>query len=322
MMTIYKWENGGLKETSEFSPSCWVNLAEPTTAELEQVLSFSKVPRDFLTDPLDREERPRFENEDGVSLVIVHVPYPVRGDEDDETVLPYETLPLGVVLFGQSVITICSQPTPVTAAFLDQIRRVCPPSDSNRFLFRLLWHAAVLFLRYLRDMHAKTEDLEEDLHESISNEALLKLLTYQKALVYFSTSLKADNILINRLDHARQLNLTEDDHDMLEDAEVEYQQALETATIHAAVLNGTMDTFASVINNNLNRVMKWLAVATIFLAVPTVVTSAFGMNVNLPFVDDPGQGAEWVFWALTGACAVVLTAISALLVYLKKKRAF
>ena len=85
-MTIYKWENGGLKETSEFSPSCWINLAEPTTAELEQVLSFSKVPRDFLTDPLDREERPRFENEDGVSLVIVHVPYPVRGDEDDETV--------------------------------------------------------------------------------------------------------------------------------------------------------------------------------------------------------------------------------------------
>lgn len=322
MMTIYKWDNGGLKETSEFSPSCWINLAEPTTAELEQVLSFSKVPRDFLTDPLDREERPRFENEDGVSLIIVHVPYPVRGDEDDETVLPYETIPLGVVLFGRSVITICSQPTPVTAAFLDQIRRVCPPSDCNRFLFRLLWHAAVLFLRYLRDMHAKTEELEEDLHESISNEALLKLLTYQKALVYFSTSLKADNILINRLDHARQLNLTEDDHDMLEDAEVEYQQALETATIHAAVLNGTMDTFASVINNNLNRVMKWLAVATIFLAVPTVVTSAYGMNVNLPLVNDPGQGDEWVFWVLFGICSVVLVGVGTFLVYLKKKRVF
>lgn len=322
MMTIYTWENGGLKEATGFSPSCWINLSEPTTAELEQVLSYSKIPRDFLTDPLDREERPRFENEDGVSLVIVHVPYPVRGDEDDETVLPYETIPLGVVLFGQSVITICSQPTPVTSAFLDQIRRICPPSDSNRFLFRLLWHAAVLFLRYLRDMHAKTESLEDALHESISNEALLKLLTYQKALVYFSTSLKADNILINRLGRARQLSLSEDDHDVLEDAEVEYQQALETASIHAAVLNGTMDTFASVISNNLNRVMKWLAVATILLAVPTVVTSAFGMNVNLPFVDDPQQGGEWVFWALTGFCAAVLAGIALLLVYLKKKRVF
>ena len=95
MMTIYRWENGGLKEATELADSCWINLAEPTTAELEQVLSFSKVPRDFLTDPLDREERPRFESEDGFSLIIVHVPYPVRGEEDDESVLPYATVPLG-----------------------------------------------------------------------------------------------------------------------------------------------------------------------------------------------------------------------------------
>ena len=116
--------------------------------------------------------------------------------------------------------------------------------------------------------------------------------------------------------------MSEDDHDTLEDAEVEYQQALETATIHAAVLNGTMDTFASVINNNLSRVMKWLAVATIMLAVPTVVTSAFGMNVNLPFVDDPQQGEAWVFWGLSAICIVMLVAIGGLLVYLRKKRIF
>jgi magnesium transporter len=109
---------------------------------------------------------------------------------------------------------------------------------------------------------------------------------------------------------------------MLEDAQVEYQQALETATIHAAVLNGTMDTFASVINNNLNRVMKWLAVATIFLAVPTVITSAFGMNVNLPFVNDPEQGAEWVFLALSAICTGIVTAVGILLIYLKKRRIF
>ena len=317
MMTIYKWESGGLKETAEFSSSCWINLAEPTTAELEQVLSFSQVPRDFLTDPLDREERPRFENEDGVSLVIVHVPYPVRGDEDDETVLPYETIPLGVVLFGQSVITICSQPTPVTSAFLDQIRRVCPPCDSNRFLFRLLWHAAVLFLRYLRDMHAKIEDLEDDLHESIRNEALLKLLTYQKSLVYFSTSLKADNILINRLDHARQLNMTEDDRDVLDDAAVEYQQALETATIHAAVLNGTMDTFASVINNNLNNVMKYMTAATILLAAPTLIASVYGMNIELPM-----QHNVHAFAVITAISLLLALSIVGLLFYLYKKRVF
>ena len=317
MMTIYKWENGGLKETAELAPSCWINLAEPTTAELEQVLSFSQVPRDFLTDPLDREERPRFESEDGFSLVIVHVPYPVRGEEDDETVLPYETIPLGIVLFGQSVITICSSATPVTNAFLDQIRRVCPPADQNRFLFRLLWHAAVLFLRYLRDMHSKTEDLEDGLHESISNEALLRLLTYQKSLVYFSTSLKADNILINRLDHARQLNLTEDDRDFLDDAAVEYQQALETASIHAAVLNGTMDTFASVINNNLNNVMKYMTAATILLAAPTLIASIYGMNIALPM-----QGYEHAFAVLMALSATLALAIVGVLFYFYKKRVF
>jgi magnesium transporter len=317
MMTIYKWENGGLKETSTLCESCWINLVEPTTAELEQVLSYSGVPRDFLTDPLDREERPRFENEDGFSLIIVHVPYPVRGEEDDESVLPYATAPLGIVLFGTSVITICSAVTPVTIAFLDQIRRVCPPFEQNRFAFRLLWHAAVLFLRYLRDIHLKTEDLEDSLHESISNEVLLKLLTYQKSLVYFSTSLKADNILISRLDHARQLNLTEDDSDVLDDAQVEYQQALETATIHANILNGTLDTFASLINNNLSNVMKHMTAATIVLAVPTVIFSAYGMNIALPL-----QTHAHAFALLIAVSGVFAAAIVGILVYLYKKRVF
>ena len=317
MMTIYKWESGALTKTETFGPSCWINLAEPSTAELEQVLNFSQAPRDFLTDPLDREERPRFESEDGYSLVIVHVPLPVRGDEDDESVLPYETLPLGIVLFGESVITICSQTTPVTGAFLDQIRRVCPPKERNRFLFRLLWHAAVLFLRYLRDMHAKIEDLEDSLHESISNEVLLKLLTYQKSLVYFTTSLKADDILIHRLDRARQLNLSEDDQDMLDDAAVEYQQALETATIHANILNGTLDTFASLINNNLSNIMKYMTAASILLAVPTVISSAYGMNIDLP-----GQHDAHMFLVLSCISGVLAIAIIGTLFYLYKKRVF
>ncbi len=316
-MSIYKWENGGLKETAEPCESCWIDLSEPTTAELEQVLNHSKVPRDFLTDPLDREERPRFESEDGYHLVIVHVPYPVRGDEDDDSVLPYATVPLGVVLFDRSVITICSSRTPVTGAFLDQIRRVCPPCEQNRFTFRLLWHAAVLFLRYLRDMHAKVEDLEDSLHESISNEVLLKLLTFQKSLVYFATSLKADNILVDRLGHARQLNLTEDDSDVLADAAVEYQQAFETATIHSNILNGTLDTFASLINNNLSNVMKYMTAATILLAVPTVITSAYGMNIPLPM-----QGYEHAFGVISAISGVLAASILGILFYLSRKRVF
>ena len=314
MMTIYKWENGGLKEASEFASSCWINLVDPTTTELEAVLTHSNVPRDFLTDPLDAGERPRFDYEDDASLIIVHVPRP---DEDTEQVSPYRTVPLGIILFGQSVITVCSAATPVTTAFLDQIRRVCPPSDTYRFAFRLLWHAGVLFLRYINEIHARTATLEDELHESISNEALMKLFQIEKTLVYFTTSLKADTIALARANTARQLALSEDDRDYLEDAMVEYQQALETATIHSNILNGTLDTFASIINNNLNNVMKYLTAATIMLAAPTLIASLYGMNIGLPF-----QNHAHAFSIVMGFSGLLAIAIGALFVVLSRKRKF
>ena len=316
MLTIYRWENGGLREADDFGDSCWINLVEPTTTELERVLVHSKVPRDFLTDPLDADERPRFDYDDNESMLIIHVPCPL---EDDE-VVPYRTVPLGIILFGKSVITVCSARTPVTAAFLDQIRRVCPPSDQYRFAFRLLWHGGVLFLRYLHDVHQRTNALEEELHDSISNDVLLKLLTIEKTFVYFTTSLKADTIALARANTARQLALSEDDRDQLEDAMVEYQQALETATIHANILNGTLDTFASLINNNLNNVMKYLTAVTIFLAVPTLITSAYGMNIKLPFV--AGGGDSGVFWLLSAIAACATGLIGVVLFALSRKHRF
>ena len=314
MITIYQWENGGLKETSELSSSCWINLVEPTTTELERVLTFTKVPRDFLTDPLDAGERPRFDYDDDATMLIVHVPCPV---EDDE-VVPYRTVPLGIILFGKSVITVCSARTPVTTAFLDQIRRVCPPSDQHRFAFRLLWHGGVLFLRYLNDVHQRTVALEGELHESISNEVLLKLLMIEKTFVYFTTSLKADTIALARANTARQLVLSEDDRDYLEDAMVEYQQALETATVHANILNGTLDTFASLINNNLNNVMKYLTAATIMLAAPTLIASIYGMNLKtLPFMEHAHS-----FAIVMGISGLLALAIGAVFFVLSRKRIF
>ena len=313
-MTIYRWENGGLKETPEFSPSCWINLVEPSTTELESVISHSgKIPRDFLTDPLDAGERPRFDYEDEASLIIVHVPMPV----DDDEVTPYRTVPLGIIFFERSVITVCSARTPVTSAFLDQIRRVCPPSDQYRFAFRLLWHAGVLFLRYINDIHQRTIDLEGELHKSISNELLLKLLQIEKTFVYFTTSLKADTIALARANTARQLSLSEDDRDSLEDAMVEYQQALETATVHANILNGTLDTFASLINNNLNNVMKYLTAATIMLAAPTLIASLYGMNIQLPL-----QNHHAAFLLVVGASVLLSIVIGAVFFVLSRKRIF
>ncbi|MBQ3345163.1 MAG: magnesium transporter CorA family protein [Kiritimatiellae bacterium] len=316
MMTIYRWENGGLRETSDFAPSCWINLVEPSTTELESVLSYSGVPRDFLTDPLDAGERPRFDWEDEANLLIVHVPMQMPRD-DEEDAVPYRTVPLGIIFLCQTVITVCSARTQVTTAFLDQIRRVCPPSDKYRFAFRLLWHAGVLFLRYINDIHSRTTALEDELHQSISNEVILKLFQIEKTLVYFTTSLKADTIALARANTARQLTLSEDDRDFLDDALVEYQQALETATIHANILNGTLDTFASLINNNLNNVMKYLTAATILLAVPTLVASVYGMNIGLPFQDHRNA-----FAIVMGLSGMLAAAIGALFFFLSRKRVF
>lgn len=317
MMTIYKWENGGLKESSEFASSCWINLIDPSTTELEAVLNYSKVPRDFLTDPLDSGERPRFDYEDDATILIVHVPMPIPPEDEEESVAPYRTVPMGIIFLKESVITVCSVQTPVTTAFLDQIRRVCPPSDKYRFAFRLLWHAGVLFLRYINDVHARAGVLEDELHESISNEALLKLYQIEKMLVYFTTSLKADTITLARANTARQMPLSEDDQDYLEDALVEYQQALETAQIHANILNGTLDTFASLINNNLNNVMKYLTAATIFLAVPTLIASIYGMNVNLPF-----QNSGNAFVIVMGVSTLLAIVVGAVFFILSRKNKF
>ena len=175
----------------------------------------------------------------------------------------------------------------------------------------------MLFLRYINDIHQRTIDLEGELHKSISNELLLKLLQIEKTFVYFTTSLKADTIALARANTARQLSLSEDDRDSLEDAMVEYQQALETATVHANILNGTLDTFASLINNNLNNVMKYLTAATIMLAAPTLIASLYGMNIQLPL-----QNHHAAFLLVVGASVLLSIVIGAVFFVLSRKRIF
>ena len=228
MLTIYQWVDGSLREVVTPDGPCWINLADPSSEEILRVQTLTGVSREFLSDPLDRDERPRLDvDDDGTVLIVVHVPY----HEPNENLHPFNTLPLGVVHTSNAVITVCNRPTPIAASFLDQIRRVCPPEQKFRFTFHLLWHAAILYLRYLRDIRQRADLVEQELHESISNEGLMRLLNIEKSLVYFTTSLKADDILLSRIRTTRQLDIDEDDLDVLEDVRVEYQQALEMASI-------------------------------------------------------------------------------------------
>ncbi len=301
MLSIYQWVNGSLREVVTPDGPCWINVADPTTEEILRVQTLTGVSREFLSDPLDRDERPRMDvDDDGTLLIVVHVPY----HEPNENLHPFNTLPLGVVHTSNAVITVCNRPTPIAASFLDQIRRVCPPEQKFRFTFHLLWHAAILYLRYLRDIRQRADMVEQELHESISNEGLMRLLNIEKSLVYFTTSLKADDILLSRIRTTRQLEIDEDDLDVLEDVRIEYQQALEMASIHSNILTGTLDAFASIISNNLNNVMKFLTSMTILLTVPMLISSVFGMNTWLPFA---GQGI-WGFCAIIGVSLLLLVA--------------
>ncbi len=287
MLSIYQWVNGSLREVVTPDGPCWINLADPSTEEILRVQTLTGVSREFLSDPLDRDERPRLDvDDDGTLLIVVHVPY----HEPNENLHPFNTLPLGVVHTANAVITVCNRATPIAASFLDQIRRVCPPEQKFRFTFHLLWHAAILYLRYLRDIRQRADMVEQELHESISNEGLMRLLNIEKSLVYVTTSLKADDILLNRIRTTRQLEIDEDDLDVLEDVRIEYQQALEMASIHSNILTGTLDAFASIISNNLNNVMKFLTSMTIVLTVPMLIASVFGMNTWLPFAQEGPMG--------------------------------
>ncbi len=311
MLAIYQWVEGSLREVAIPTGPCWINVAAPSNEEILKVQTLTSVTREFLTDLLDRDERPRLDvDDDGTVQIIVHVPY----HEPNENLHPFNTLPLGIIHKGQAVITICNRSTPIAASFLDQIRRVCPPEQKYRFTFHLLWHAAILYLRYLRDIRQRADMVEQELHESISNEGLMKLLNIEKSLVYFTTSLKANDILLKRLCSTRILKISEDDLDVLEDAHIEYQQALEMASIHSNILTGTLDAFASIISNNLNNVMKFLTSVTLVLMVPSLIGTLYGMNfTHLPFADQP-----WGLWAVMGITAI----ITLMMIYFFKKRRF
>jgi len=310
MLTIYQWQNGSLREVLEAHGPCWINLADPSTEEISRVQELTSIPREYITDPLDKDERPRLEiDDDGLLLFILHVPY----HEPAEDAIPFNIIPLGVIHTPTAIVTICNRSTPVTSSFLDQIRRVCTPEDQFRFTFHLLWHAAILYLRYLRDIRQRADMVEQELHEAIANRDLMRLFNIEKSLVYFTTSLKANDILLSRLEHTRQVDIPDKDLDALEDVQVEFRQALEMATIHSNILSGTLDTYASIISNNLNNVMKFLTCVTIIFMIPTLVTSAFGMNIHLPL----SMSNPYGFLIISAICLVL--SILAIIYFIRRR---
>ncbi len=308
MLEIYKTQENGneLLSLDFIEKGCWINLVAPTEEELELVIKNIGLEQSFLRDPLDDEEKPRIDIDDDQTLIIVDVPYVF----EDEQSIKFETVPLGLLLVHDDyIITISSKQASVLERFRNGQIRDLYTYKKTRFILQILHHIAKDFLKYLKHIDKKTEFLEKSLHKSMRNRDLYKLLELGKSLVYFTTSLKSNETVLERLLRGKVIKLYEEDQDLLEDTIIENKQAIEMSTIYSSILSTSTETFASVISNNLNSVMKFLASMTIVMAIPTMVFSYYGQNFPIPFQENPFM---WVY-VLFGS--IVLSLVVAFLLY-------
>lgn len=286
MIRIFKTEDGAMHEKEEMQPGCWIALTNPTASEIIDIADTYQIDPDHLRAPLDEEERSRIEVEDEYTLILVDIPSIEERNGKDWFV----TIPLAIITTKDVLITVCLEETPVLTSFMDGRVRDFHTFMETRFILQILYKNATQFLQYLRIIDKKSEVIERKLHQSQKNEELIELLELEKSLVYFTTSLRSNEVVLEKLLRIEKIKKYPEDTDLLEDVIVENKQAIEMANIYSGILSGTMDAFASVISNNLNIVMKFLATVTIVLSIPTMIASFYGMNVNshgMPFADSP-----------------------------------
>ncbi|HHV33973.1 MAG TPA: magnesium transporter CorA family protein [Syntrophomonadaceae bacterium] len=303
MLRVYHTVDDQLIKDHPCEKGSWLCLINPTEEEIQLVNKQTGITYDFLKDPLDDEERPRIEIEPGQILIIIKVPV-ARGKKGAEL---YDTIPLGIIVTKDYLVTVCLDDHPIFSKMLKE--PVLYTFKKTRFLLLVLIKTATLYLNYLRILDIRSTELQQHLSHTMKNEALFQLLDVQKSLVYFTTSLRANGIVMEKLTRTQLVNAKEapssmlikmypEDEDLLEDAITENRQAMEMSSIYSSILTGSMDAYAAIISNNMNIVMKFLTSVTIVLSLPTIIASIYGMNVGLPFQHSP--------FAFTGIMGVTL----------------
>ncbi|MCD8375707.1 MAG: magnesium transporter CorA family protein [Oscillospiraceae bacterium] len=308
MMTIHKTMGEKMARLEAIEEGCWIALTDPTEAELAQVAQELEVEPDFLRAALDEEETSRIDTEEGQTLIIVDTP----AMETGKSPVAYFTLPLGIIVTERCIVTVTLRESPVLQNFAEGRVRGVSTGKRTRFILHILLQVAKQYLQYLKQIDKLYNHMERQLYKSQRNRELIQLLDLEKSLVYFNTSLKANEVTLEKILRGRIVTLYEEDHDLLEDVLIEVRQAIEMAQIYSSIISGMMDAFASVISNNLNVIMKVLTSITILLTVPNIVFSFYGMNVaGLPLDQ---------FWWFPLTLSVALIALIGVL--LKKKDLF
>jgi magnesium transporter len=308
MKRIFKTVDEHLTECTTLEKGCWVHLQNPTKEEIDGLTTRFALDPTFLPAALDREESARLEVDGNQTLIIVDTPY----TESEGSGYIYSTIPVGIVLADEVIITITTQETAIITDFTEERVRGFSTDKRVRFILQLLYRNASLFLSYLKQVDKASMHVQGQLEKSMKNRELFQMLKLEKSLVFFSTSLKGNEGVMEKMMRMSLLRGDPDLGDLLEDVIIENKQALEMCTIYRDILSGTMDAFASIISNNLNIVMKVLTSLTVVLTVPTIFSSFWGMNVKVPFADT-GFG----FYAVVGLALTV--AVVAFLFLWRKK---
>ncbi len=280
MLKIYKTSavEKRIKKVKKITMDCWIELTSPTTSEIEKVVEKTAVDKDLIMKMLDDEELPRVEQSDNATLVVIDTPY-LQEENDSHK---YTTYPLGIIITNNNyVITVSPKKTNVLNDFKKNNIKDFRTAKKTRFLIQILLKTSAMYLKVLKEVNADIEKKEQVLKRSTENKDLIDLLEIEKTLVYFITSLKANDLVLEKLSKANILPLYEGDLDLLEDAIIENKQAIEMSSIYKDILLSITNTYSTIVSNNLNIAMKFLAGVTIVLSIPTMISSFLGMNINL-----------------------------------------
>ncbi len=279
MIKYYKSIEGKLCEIENVETGTWISVVNPDETEISYLEEDMGIDRDYVRAALDEEEPSRIESDDGVTLIVVDYPVAETENNDDKTLL-YSTTPMSMIITPNNVITVSAKENSVVDDIAKGVVKGVQPHFKTRFVFTILLRIAARYLQYLKQIDKISNYVEGTLYKSMQNKGLLQLLGLEKSLVYFSTSLKSNEAVLEKLMRGRYLKLYEEDQDLLDDVLIEVRQAIEMTNIYSNILKGTMDTTASIISNNLNIVMKRMTTMTIIIAVPTIVFSFYGMNIH------------------------------------------
>lgn len=310
MIQIYITEKAQLKELKDIEIGSWINIIDPNPEERKWIDTTFPALSEYIIDSLDLDEQARVEREDEFTMIIMRIPH-FKGIEEDD---PFVTLPLLVFMMDDYFITICKEENIILQEFIKERIKGFNTFKKNTFLLQLMLKTASKFLVHLRNINKIVQKLEDELEDSLRNKELIALLRYEKALIYYTTALKSNEAMLERLRRIRLFKQYEEDEELLEDVIIDNKQAIEMVNISQKVLNQMMNAFSSVINNNMNNVMKFLTFVTICIAIPTLLASMYGMNVPLP-----GQNSDDAFFYMLLISSILVLIV---VLYFKQKKWF